>query len=38
MPSGKCYRCRGKGFHVNEAIDGNGITQSEMDELLNDAG
>lgn len=28
-----CDRCEGKGTHVNEAIDGNGITASEMDEL-----
>lgn len=26
-----CTRCRGTGTHVNPAIDGNGITASEMD-------
>lgn len=28
-----CDVCDGKGVHVNPAIDGNGITRSEMDEL-----
>lgn len=28
-----CDRCRGNGTHTNPAIDGNGITQSEMAEL-----
>ena len=27
----ECTRCRGKGTHVNPAIDGNGITSDEMD-------
>ena len=31
-----CPRCHGEGKHVNPAIDGNGITQSEMDELGQD--
>lgn len=31
-----CTRCRGNGTHVNPAIDGNGITASEMDEILHD--
>lgn len=31
-----CGRCRGEGKHVNPAIDGNGITASEMDELGDD--
>ena len=31
-----CGRCRGEGKHTNPAIDGNGITQSEMDELGDD--
>lgn len=31
-----CGRCRGNGTHTNPAIDGNGITQSEMDELGDD--
>lgn len=28
-----CDTCNGRGHHVNPAIDGNGITASEMDEL-----
>lgn len=28
-----CPRCHGKGAHVNPAVDGNGITESEMTEL-----
>ena len=28
-----CPNCRGKGTHVNRAIDGNGITSDEMAEL-----
>jgi hypothetical protein len=28
-----CWRCRGEGRHCNPAIDGNGITSSEMEEL-----
>lgn len=28
-----CPSCRGKGHHVNRAIDGNGITAEEMWEL-----
>jgi len=28
-----CPRCGGNGTHVNPAIDGNGITREEMDEL-----
>lgn len=31
-----CPRCEGAGSHVNESIDGNGITQSEMEELGED--
>lgn len=31
-----CDRCRGEGHHTNPAIDGNGITQDEMDELGDD--
>jgi hypothetical protein len=31
-----CYGCNGEGTHVNRAIDGNGITSSEMDELGDD--
>jgi predicted methyltransferase len=31
-----CGRCEGRGTHVNEAIDGNGITGSEMAELCHD--
>ena len=31
-----CGNCRGEGSHVNRAIDGNGITSSEMDEILHD--
>lgn len=31
-----CTRCRGTGTHTNPAIDGNGITASEMDEIDND--
>ncbi len=27
-----CSRCRGKGTHVNPAVDGNGIGQEEFDE------
>ncbi len=35
LPSRKevCPSCWGTGTHVNRAIDGNGITGSEMDEL-----
>jgi len=28
-----CPRCEGRGSHVNPAVDGNGITADEMDEL-----
>lgn len=28
-----CQRCEGNGSHVNPAIDGNGLTQSDIDEL-----
>lgn len=28
-----CDTCRGSGSHVNPAIDGNGITQAEMEDL-----
>jgi RecJ-like exonuclease len=28
-----CPRCKGHGMHTNPSVDGNGITQSEMDEL-----
>jgi hypothetical protein len=31
-----CYTCNGTGKTVNPDIDGNGITQSEMDELGED--
>lgn len=31
-----CPRCDGEGSHTNPAIDGNGITASEMDELGDD--
>ncbi len=31
-----CDRCHGEGKHVNPSIDGNGITQSEMEELGDD--
>lgn len=31
-----CPRCEGRGSHVNPAIDGNGITGDEMDELGDD--
>lgn len=31
-----CRTCRGTGNHVNPSIDGNGITQSEMEELGDD--
>jgi hypothetical protein len=31
-----CPRCDGAGTHTNPAIDGNGITTSEMDELGED--
>ena len=31
-----CPSCRGTGSHVNRAIDGNGITSSEMYELGDD--
>ena len=31
-----CPSCDGEGKYVNPAIDGNGITQSEMDELGDD--
>lgn len=31
-----CDRCRGEGKHVNPAIDGNGITQSEALDLDED--
>jgi len=33
---GVCPRCQGKGEHSNPAIDGNGITSSEMAELGDD--
>ncbi len=28
-----CGRCQGEGKHTNPAIDGNGITRDEMDEM-----
>lgn len=28
-----CPTCHGRGRHVNRAIDGNGITRDEMDDL-----
>ena len=28
-----CWRCEGTGSHTNPAVDGNGITASEVDEL-----
>lgn len=28
-----CPRCHGNGSHVNPAVDGNGITWEQMDEL-----
>ena len=31
-----CPTCQGRGTHVNRAIDGNGITASEMEELGDD--
>ncbi len=31
-----CPRCNGKGTHVNEAIDGNGITQSDREDWADD--
>jgi len=31
-----CDHCHGEGKHVNPSIDGNGITQSEMEELGDD--
>lgn len=31
-----CPRCYGEGKHVNPSIDGNGITQSEMAEILHE--
>jgi hypothetical protein len=31
-----CGRCQGTGKHTNPSIDGNGITQSEMEELGED--
>lgn len=31
-----CHRCRGTGTHVNEAIDGNGITQSDREDWADD--
>jgi hypothetical protein len=31
-----CPRCEGRGSHVNPAVDGNGITAEEMDELGED--
>lgn len=31
-----CFRCRGEGRHCNPSIDGNGITGSEMAEILNE--
>ena len=27
-----CPRCRGKGTHVNPAVDGNGLSQEDFDE------
>ena len=27
-----CFRCNGKGTHVNPAVDGNGLTQEDFDE------
>lgn len=27
-----CPRCRGKGSHVNPAVDGNGLSQEDFDE------
>ncbi len=31
-----CSRCEGYGHHTNPSIDGNGITESEMEELGED--
>jgi hypothetical protein len=31
-----CPRCEGEGTHTNPAIDGNGITGSEMAEILHE--
>lgn len=31
-----CPRCEGTGTHTNPNIDGNGITQSELSEILHD--
>jgi hypothetical protein len=31
-----CDRCQGEGRHTNPSIDGNGITGSEMQEILAD--
>lgn len=31
-----CERCRGEGHHTNPAIDGNGLTSDDMDELGDD--
>jgi hypothetical protein len=31
-----CSRCDGRGTHANPSIDGNGITESEMDEILHE--
>lgn len=31
-----CPRCEGRGTHVNPAVDGNGISREEMDELGDD--
>ena len=27
-----CFRCNGKGTHVNPAVDGNGLSQEDFDE------
>lgn len=31
-----CTTCRGEGRHPNRAIDGNGITSSELRDILDD--
>lgn len=31
-----CDRCRGEGKHVNPAIDGNGLTRDQIDEMGGD--
>jgi len=31
-----CPRCDGEGTHTNPSIDGNGLTQSDIDEAMHD--